>query len=116
MRILVADDRKLIRDMLCRMLGEQHRVDTAEDGRAAWDAVCMADDDGRPYDLVITDHEMPHMTGAELASQIRNAGMKPRIVIASGVASEIECSAADAILSKPFEFKYLEEEIKLAAT
>jgi len=116
MRILVADDQALIRDMLSRMLGMDHRVDTAVDGLAAWDAVCMADDDGKPYDLVITDHEMPHITGTELAVRIRNAGFTPRIVICSGVASEIDCAAADAILSKPFSFRYLEEEIKLAAT
>ena len=61
-RILYVDD-----DALLRELGEQilvrlgYDVDTAKDGAEGWDALHEHE-----YQLLITDYQMPCLTGLEL--------------------------------------------------
>jgi len=61
-RILLVDDDAEALEMLCEFLVEQgYAVETALDGRAALDKL-----DGVAVDLIVTDYEMPGMSGAEL--------------------------------------------------
>ena len=54
-------------------------VDTATNGVEALEALRKC-----PYQLLFTDHEMPRLTGLQLAAQARLAGMTLPIVLASG--------------------------------
>lgn len=58
----------------------------------------------RPADLIITDHDMPGMDGAELIASIRAvpALARARIVLISGFAGvDAAEHGADAVLMKP---------------
>ena len=66
-RILMADDSPVIRDIVGEVLtGAGFEVTTAEDGKIALERLARD-----PFDLVITDIEMPRMTGLELLQAIR---------------------------------------------
>lgn len=70
-RILVADDEPTIRKSLQRTLtrGGYDAV-VVEDGQQAFDALREAQGGSSPFDAVITDIQMPHMTGTELIDKI----------------------------------------------
>ena len=76
-RILYADDEPQL-----RRLGELvlvrtgYDVDTAADGAEAWAALNEVS-----YNLLITDNDMPKLTGLELTAQARRAGMRLPIMM-----------------------------------
>lgn len=103
-KILVADDsalyRKLLQDNLAK---EGYSVVLAEDGRAARKALT----EHRPS-LVITDWEMPDITGIDLCKEIRQReDFYTYIIVLTGKAEKekiIEglAAGADDYLTKPF--------------
>jgi CheY-like chemotaxis protein len=79
-RILLAEDDPIICRLLSDLLVEDHfMVDVAFDGEQAWEALTH-----NHYDLLITDNQMPHLTGLELIERLRNEGMSLPVVVASG--------------------------------
>ncbi len=114
-RILVVDDEPMIRKLnreVLRLSGFQ--VDTAEDGEAAWDALQMTG-----YDLVVTDHKMPRMSGVELLQKMHSAGMLLPVIVASGTLTPIEFGLypwlqPSAILLKPYTLEELLVAVKSA--
>lgn len=83
-RVLVVDDEPMIRLLNTDILVDAgFRVDTAEDGAAAWDALQL-----NQYDLLITDNQMPKVGGAELIEKIRVSGMVLPVIMASATLPE----------------------------
>lgn len=79
-RILLAEDDPIICRLLSDILEDDHfAVDVAFDGEKAWEAL-----NHNHYDLLVTDNQMPHLTGLQLIERIRKAGMSLPIVVASG--------------------------------
>ena len=71
-RILVVDDSLTVRQAERQLLENQgYQVDVAVDGMEGWSAVRL-----HPYQLVVTDVDMPRMNGIELVRKIR---AEPRI-------------------------------------
>jgi two-component system, chemotaxis family, sensor histidine kinase and response regulator WspE len=65
-RILVVDDSLTVRELERKLLARQgYDVEIAVDGMDGWNAVRSG-----PFDLVITDVDMPRMDGIELLSRI----------------------------------------------
>jgi DNA-binding response OmpR family regulator len=102
-RILVADDEDAIRGLIAAALvSSGYQVDAAKDGAAAWEAL-----QAKPYDLLITDHNMPKVTGLELVKNLRSAHMAVPVVMVAGILP-VEELASDpslqvaATLPKPF--------------
>ena len=78
-RILIAEDQALVRGALGALLGLEadfEVVGLAADGRQAL-ALCAQ----LAPDIVLTDIEMPHMTGLELAVCLAEQGAPCRVVI-----------------------------------
>src|SRR6185503_4122121 len=70
-RILVVDDDESTRRLNSLLLSRiGYDVDAAENGEQAWRALLS-----NGYDLLITDHNMPELTGLELVARMRAAGM-----------------------------------------
>lgn len=68
-RILLAEDSTFYRNLLSSYLeAAGFDVVTAEDGKQAWDKL-----QAEPFDLLITDIEMPNMNGFELTKQVRSS-------------------------------------------
>jgi DNA-binding NtrC family response regulator len=79
-RILVVDDDDDIRQLNATvLLGSGYEVDTAVDGDAAWAIL-----DNQCYDLLITDHSMPKLTGIELLNELHVAGKSLPSILVSG--------------------------------
>lgn len=78
-RILIAEDQAMVRGALAALLGLEPDiavVATAADGIAAL-ALC----EQHAPDIVLTDIEMPRMTGLELAAQLAARGAASRVMI-----------------------------------
>jgi CheY-like chemotaxis protein len=102
-RILVADDDSVIRRLVSLFLtDEDFAVVAVSDGEQAWDALNHDD-----YDLLVTDNEMPCLTGIHLIARIRKRGIQlPVIMISSTFAPENLHDHPDleiaAVITKPF--------------
>lgn len=68
-RILIADDSRVIRLAIKKILGTQYDIVQVENGAHAWDQVCQ----DRSIQALVTDIEMPQMDGYELICRIRAA-------------------------------------------
>lgn len=81
-RILLAEDEAAVAGFLSEALRQAgFEVEHCEDGRSALEHFS-----GNPdrYDLVITDHSMPHMSGTRLAERIRESRPAMPIILVSG--------------------------------
>jgi DNA-binding response OmpR family regulator len=102
-QILVVDDDPGVRELVAKTVAQAgFRVDTADDGENAWEALRRA-----PYDLVITDNEMPRLTGLKLIERIRSFSVEPPCILISGNLAHAESILVrlvgpDAVLGKPF--------------
>ncbi len=109
-RILVVEDDEAIREFLESALAKQgHVVITAKDGLDALEAI----EDGVP-DLIVSDIDMPRMSGIELCEAIRNrphTRMVPIILLTGQHQSELIREAKSLgvahFLPKPIRFKTL---------
>ena len=98
-RILVVEDDDDLRRLNAEALtGSGYHVEAAVDGVQGWEAL-----NASPYDLLITDNNMPNLTGIQLIKKLNDACMAVPVILASGVplAEESELRLA-ARLPKPF--------------
>ena len=78
-RILLAEDQAMVRGALSALLGLEPDIEVlgaCADGEAAWREVQRL----KP-DLLVTDIEMPGLTGLELAQRIQRHGLPVKVVI-----------------------------------
>lgn len=78
-RLVLAEDQAMVRGALAALLGLESDlavVAEAGDGDAAWQAVLAH----RP-DILVTDIEMPGLSGLDLAQKLQGAGAATRVVI-----------------------------------
>jgi DNA-binding NtrC family response regulator len=93
-RILVVDRNSDLRLLFADALaGPGCRVDVAEPGASAWAAL-----QARRYHLLITENELPNLTGNELLEKLRFAGMDLPVII---VAESLPAHAAARHTSIP---------------
>jgi DNA-binding response OmpR family regulator len=103
LRILVVDEDHDLRQMYSESLtGLGYQVDGAEDGLAGWRAL-----QANRYQLLITEHELPKLTGAELVTKLRGARMAIPVVMAANRLPTHELARNPmlqlaALLTKPF--------------
>lgn len=93
-RVLVVDDHALQRTLLNRMLSALPvaSVTEARDGADALRCIDAAGRGGTPFDLVITDLDMPTMDGMELTRRIAALAAPPPVALVSALEADILAS------------------------
>ncbi|HWB53216.1 MAG TPA: response regulator [Tepidisphaeraceae bacterium] len=108
--ILIADDEAFLLHILAEKIGRVgHRITTASDGQQAFDLASQI-----IPDLIITDFQMPVMTGLEMSTKLRQqlntANIPILLVTARGhrvESNELACTNIVAVIAKPFSTKEL---------
>jgi CheY-like chemotaxis protein len=109
--MLVVDDEARVRMATASMLGSMG-YETVEAGSAN-EALDLLDDGLRPV-MVVTDHLMPGMTGAELVLRLREEHPYLPVMIISGYQG-IDLLAPDVVrVAKPFRQAHLSAGIAAA--
>ena len=112
LRILVVEDEKALAHMVAMVLGgPASKVVRAANG---WEALMRIGAMARPFDVVITDHRMPRMTGLQLVRRLRAQDFAGKILVLSGYLSDEDIRAyeelnVDMMMSKPFDFDELQQ-------
>ena len=116
LRVLVAEDDALLREILCDGLADQgFTVESAADGREALTRLRASG----PFDVILLDEEMPGMTGRAFLAQIRGEGHRvPALIISGNLHLDAEECAAlgiGPVLRKPISFLDLTAALRRAA-
>ena len=112
-RILVVEDDHDIRRLNAEVLARSgYQVDAAEDGAAAWDALQVKD-----YDIMVTDNDMPKLTGVELLHKLHSAQIALPVIMATGLPPEDKFAQYPwlqpaAMLLKPYSIHELLETVQ----
>lgn len=123
MKSLVTEDDATMRKLLKTFLSRYGSCDVALDGKQAVDAVRLARQNHRSYDLVCMDLRMPVMDGQEAIREIRKdetaeGVAKPVQIIVTTVQTDMEdittalLGRCNAYLVKPIETAKLKKELK----
>jgi DNA-binding NtrC family response regulator len=114
-RILIVDDNIELREILAEYLKDEgDSVEGADNGKEA-----LAKFQKSPYDLIITDLNMPELTGIDLIKEIAKQETGTEFIIITGYASldtaieAIKVGAFDYIV-KPFRMEELKVVVKNA--
>jgi CheY-like chemotaxis protein len=101
--ILCVDDHTLVGEAVARVFTTAgYRVERVHDGRLAWHKISP---NPAKFDVVVTDHQMPHMNGLELVRLMREAHFPGRIIVYGGALSPADEAryrefSVDAIVTK----------------
>ena len=102
LKVLIVDDEKTSRDLVTMLLeADQHEITAASSGAEALQLLRCGS-----YDLVVTDQEMPKMTGAALVEAVRKSGNSKPIIMLTGFGELMKSSGStvdgvDLVLNKP---------------
>jgi DNA-binding NtrC family response regulator len=112
-RILIVDDNKELREILQEYLRNgEDRIEGASNGREA-----LSKHSATSFDLIITDLNMPEVSGMEMIKQIRRENDRTEFIIITGYASldsaveAVKIGAFDYIV-KPFRMEELTVVVK----
>jgi PAS domain S-box-containing protein len=114
-RVLLVDDMPDIQNVISYMLRKSNmETDVAEDGRQACEMAAKSKAQGKPYDLILMDIQMPVMDGYEAARQLRRDGWTGPIIALTAHAmanDRKKCLAAgcDDYIAKPTHKTGLDE-------
>jgi CheY-like chemotaxis protein len=103
-RILIAEDESSVRTLLTRAFSQDgHDVESAPDGAAALERLLKAE----PFDLLLTDIQMPMMDGIALALAAKRDHPKLTIMLMTGYTDQRERAQSlkaliHDIVQKPF--------------
>lgn len=79
MKLVLAEDQAMVRGALAALLGLEPDIEVLAavgDGEAAWEALQSCD-----ADLLLTDIEMPRLSGLDLALRVQEAKLDVKVVI-----------------------------------
>jgi CheY-like chemotaxis protein len=115
MKILVVEDEPALREFMLIVLGDLgHEIVEAENGSHALEQLST----GLKVDLIITDHDMPKLSGRELVQNLQLRGSETPVIVMSGLMTvdrEEELSSFGVKrLAKPFNVTELMGVVKEA--
>ncbi len=114
LRILAVEDEAAVAQLLALVLGgPTSKVTNVCNGEEALAKIAA---DSQPFDIVITDHNMPRMTGLELVRKLREREFGGKIVVLSAHLTQENVQAytalnVDLMLSKPFDVNELRKKV-----
>lgn len=114
MRILVVEDDISLNRLICEKLKKEHyTIDSCHLGNEA-----IAYIEGAEYDLILLDIMLPHMSGLEILSYIRNKNnVTPVLLLTAKDSIEDKVKGldlgADDYMAKPFAFEELSARIRV---
>ncbi|EAW23728.1 putative sensor histidine kinase/response regulator TcsB/Sln1 [Aspergillus fischeri NRRL 181] len=122
-RVLVAEDNVVNQEVVLRMLRleEVYDVTVVKDGQEAYDTVKANMEEGKVFDLIFMDIQMPNLDGLESTRLIRGMGYSAPIVALSAFSEESnikDCmdSGMDMFISKPIRRPALKQVLNKFAT
>jgi len=83
-RVLLAEDQAMVRGALSALLALESDIEvlgSVADGEAAWRELQRLKNIDSLPDVIVSDTEMPNLTGLELAQRIREQAMPVKVVI-----------------------------------
>jgi CheY-like chemotaxis protein len=110
LRILAVDDEPSVTLSLRFVFAEpRYELTCVTNGKAA---LARLDANSDLYDVIIVDEKMPHLTGLELVSTIRQRGINGKIVVVSAhlspeIREAYERMDVHVMFSKPFNVEQL---------
>lgn len=117
LRVLVADDNVNTRTMILEMLRAMNirRAHAAEDGAQAWTAIQHVT---QPFDLIICDWQMPHLTGLDLLRLLRSTDPDVPFLMVTGKGDiqsvvEAKLTGVSGFIVKPFSAAQLEIKMRV---
>jgi DNA-binding response OmpR family regulator len=117
-KILAVDDEPSIAASMHFIFSQpRYEITSAEDGDVALEQVAT---DPNPYDVVITDNNMPHVTGVELVRELRKRNFGGKIMVLSAhLSSDLrhayEEMDVDVMIDKPFDIHELRKALDTLA-
>ena len=121
MKTIVIDDMMTMRKIITKMLKGMGFTDLyeADDGATAWPMIQEAAEKGEPFDFIVSDWNMPKMSGLDLLIKIRETeGIKatPFLMITaeaeqSNVVKVVKAGVSNFIV-KPFKPDTLQGKIE----
>ena len=112
--VLLVDDEESMRVTCGRLLGSMgYRVTTSAGSREALELLRR---DPSAFDLVLTDQSMPHLTGLELAREMRRLRPGLPVVLTSGFCDTLQTESPEtlgvsSILWKPYTLEELDRAV-----
>jgi DNA-binding response OmpR family regulator len=116
LKILAVDDEPSIATSMHYIFARpRYELTSACDGN---DALARLSADSAPYDVIITDNNMPHLSGVELVRELKERGFCGKIMVLSAhLTAELREAYAqmnvDVLLDKPFDIHELREKLDL---
>ena len=119
MKVLIVEDSSTMRRIIANVLKElefqEGDIETAEDGLDAWRKISYS-----KFDVILTDWNMPNMSGYELTQKIRtqkNPNTNAPIIMITTEAAKTEVIAALKVgvsnyIIKPFNAETLKLKLK----
>jgi len=100
--VLIAEDDPSLLKALSMVLDQEFDIHTAENGKIAWEMIKTS-----KIDCLITDIDMPEMTGLELIRKMRINGFNNKVIVTTGsykAGLKQECEKLGIIdfLTKPY--------------
>jgi two-component system cell cycle sensor histidine kinase/response regulator CckA len=113
--ILLVDDEDMVRDLVRTVL--QSAGYTVLGARQGGEALSLAGQHKGTIDLLVTDLVMPHMSGRELAEQLKALRLRIKVLFMSGYTDDVVVRhgllAADVeFLPKPFSPAFLASKVR----
>jgi DNA-binding response OmpR family regulator len=106
--IVIAEDDDMLRYCTVRLLKDHgYRIIEAQDGKHALELLEKCDD---AVHLLITNYNMPHLNGVELAREMRRKNERLLVLMISGNTPDLDPNDDFEVLPKPYN------EARLATT
>jgi len=110
----VVDDEDTVRNNLFELFAIQHTCHMAATAEQAIAYLSV-----QQYDVVVTDYQMPSLSGLDLLAHVRETQKQTPVILISGLATKerakelIQMGAFDYVV-KPFSLREIEESVNRA--